>query len=81
MYSSTAINFLYFFNFFAVLEYALPFTEFYRRNDENIIVGAFFLALQRERKDSVQPLKKPTANRNTYSRAGKSRTNTMTNTI
>jgi hypothetical protein len=26
-------------NFLTVLEYALPFTEFYRRNDENIIVG------------------------------------------
>jgi hypothetical protein len=27
-------------------------------------------ALQRERETSVQPLKKPTANKNTYSRAG-----------
>jgi hypothetical protein len=25
-----------FFHFFAVLKYALPFTEFYRRNDENM---------------------------------------------
>jgi hypothetical protein len=26
-----------FFHFFSVLDYALPFTEFYRRNDENRI--------------------------------------------
>jgi hypothetical protein len=64
-YSRTAKNFLYFSLIsFAVLEYALPVTEFYQRIDENRVGGTTKI---KRNLSSVEPLKKPTANENAYS--------------